>query len=301
MRRRAVPDDVRPRSMLTDLVESKMVTPFTYRPTGIRLLQGVAVFTAAVHIALGIALMATGNYDLHAFTYWSYTMLIVFHVCLLVAVFYQRLAMTLTVLIGLPLNIGFVWIVCVGIIVLIYKNPDLFTDGTTCDPFATDPRSMGLINAGNWAIHGWPLFDATIILLTIEYFARYVLVQTLDGWSSFHVWLYFFYWQLCPFIPMVIFDAVFSFTRTYPSGLSWWALFGISFAAINVFQLFSWYLLTTRLDYKQAKLWWLQTSEEQRHKFALFVQRADPKTPADLGIGMELSPLAQQPAVDDVI
>lgn len=245
--------------MYNALTVQKFWTPFNLRLRAITWLRIVAIALAAIHFGLVIALAVTNNYTMSAFTLWSFTALAVLHVALVLAVFFEDIVLTLTMMFGLPFNVGTVWAVCVGIIFFILDNETLLTDNTTCDPSApSDARSLGLTNAGNWIEHGWPVLDVILLLVAGgDYFGRYIIVRTLSGWSSLGQWLYFGYFMLCPFPLLIIFDAVLSFGDTYPTSFSWWTRTAIAVGAVLPCQLFLFMSLITITRLDQVDPYWL--------------------------------------------
>lgn len=251
--------------MYNALVKASFWTPFDWRLRAITWLRIVSIILGLIHFGIGLALVITGNYTMTAFTFWSFTMLGVFHVALVISLFVGRLPFTITTMGGIPWIIGVVWGVCLGIIAFILDNSELLTDNSTCDPSApADARTMGLTNAGNWIEHGWPVLDVVLILLAGgEYFSRYIIVRTLTAWSSFERLMYYLYFMLCPFFMIIIFEIVFGFGDTYPTSFSWWARFGIAVGAILPCQKFLWMSLTTITKLTQVDPFWIPSARNR--------------------------------------
>jgi len=190
----------------------------------------------AVQIALTIIFAVTGNYNMDAYTFWSFTMLTIFGVYQVLALWWGGWAQRFLNIYAHPFINRNSLFVCIAIIIILANNPSLLIDTSL---------SMSQVHTGDWIVHGWPVL-ATFWLAEVNMqFIRRDIVATLIGWNSIDVWLYWAGSILINILPIFIYDQVYDVDKMYPTSFSWIERAAIAVGIIVVYQLFFFWPLTT--------------------------------------------------------
>ncbi len=257
---------------LWDALQHGYARAYFWSPFSIRFDVGTlkmlyALLFLAVQIALTIIFAVTDNYNMNAYTFWSFTMLTIFG-------FYQVLALWWGGLLERFLNIyahPFInrnaVFVCIAIIIILANNASLLIDTSL---------SMSAVHTGDWIVHGWPVL-ATFWLAGVNMqFIRRDVVATLIGWNSIDVWLYWAGSILMNILPIFVYDQVYDVDKMYPTSFSWIERAAIAVGIIVVYQLFFFWPLTTA-----------RISPEDIEKSSGFAKESF--TDRELSLGQEMS------------
>jgi hypothetical protein len=203
-----------------DFAMKPVWTPFSVRLRSLLLLRIMVALALAWQIGSTILLAVVHEYNMNMYTFWSYTLLTVFYTVLAVALFWERMLITLTTVFALPLVVGNAVFVALAIIIILANNAEAYRKGSECDTPAGD-LSLEELHTGDWLIHGGPVFGLLLVLLAgLEFFGQRLIVRQLRTWTAASQWLYWVYWMVSPLVLIVIYQLCFDVDKLYPTSFT---------------------------------------------------------------------------------
>ena len=211
-------------------------TPFSIRIDLGSLQMLYALLFLVVQIVMSIVFLVTDNYSWDAYTFWSWTMLTIFGLYQVLALWWGGLPQTILNIYVHPfINRNSVF-VCIAISIILINNGSLLYDTLL---------SMSELRTGDWIVHGWPVLATFWLAVVNIQFVRRDIVSTLLSWNAINVWLYWIGSILMNVLPIFIYDQVYDVDAKYPTSFSWIERAAIAVGIIVVYQLFFFWPVTT--------------------------------------------------------
>jgi hypothetical protein len=217
------------REEVVDLVDASedrklraRATVAPYSRDGWLLLYSVQVAFTLIVVAVGVGLVALGNYNLDMYTYWSFTIVLATYLLLVVALPLEGKLLALTLLFALPLAIGSTFNVALLIVIAIQLNGGILLSAMPT------PGHVAAVHTGDWAVHVLPLLSVLVLFMVgLQRYASAVLVAAQSAWSQ--AWwpargLYAAYFVLAALVPMGVYSLIFDPAVKYPTGVPTYAL-----------------------------------------------------------------------------
>lgn len=244
--------------MYRHLATLEFPTPFSARLHSQNILRFLTAGALCIRLAITIGLCVLWEYNLGAYTLWSFTMGTIFVGALLLALFVEHWAFSLTIMFLLPIVLNNAFFVPAFILILIQDNPDLFTRGSTCDPTPpSNPLNAGLLRNGDWVEHAYPYAELFVLLILLGTFARNTIVRTLNKWPSIDRLFYFVYWMCSCACLIMLYDLIFDAGKVYPSSYNWGERFGIGLGLIVPWMLIMWLIFVSRQSHNEIEAYHL--------------------------------------------
>lgn len=221
-----------------------LLTPLSVRFSSLALTRIFALVGLTWQVVTTILLAVAGQYHMYMYTYWSYTALTAFYAVLSVALFWERLAITLFSLFWLPFVMGNSVFVLLAITIIIANDATAYIDGSVCD---TPPGSLTIekLHTGDTLIHVLPvLWLGATLLAGLEYFSQRLIVAQVSAFSAAGQWLYWLFWMTGPLVLISIYQLAFDVDKLYPTSFSVGARVAILGAVSITTQLGWWIILT---------------------------------------------------------
>ena len=186
-------------------------------------LRGLICTISTWRLIVFIYIIGEGIFRFNKYTYWNYTIQMVFDILLLISLILPNIIMKILSLIIFPIVLGSSFLVSIIIVIIIQRNDWEYVESTI---FGLGNYHIGDIHSADWIIHSAPLIERLILCLFGQLLLCKILLWDIvnrfkcDRSQWFYISIYYAWWVLSPLIPLCIFSVFFNPLNEYPTGFN---------------------------------------------------------------------------------